>query len=137
MVFVIEMAAQGAICRPLLPKASSTSSHALKTHPSNARAAFFGISRPFCSHKHRLHKQRWSASIVRNGLFDFLTPGGSAGASDELVSEILDAARGTNGGSKASKGTCEEIEELVWSRVSDHLLCHRCKCGHAPFRQAG
>ncbi len=54
-----------------------------------------------------------SASIVRNGLFDFLTPGGPSGASSELVSEILEAARSTNGGSKASMETREQIEELV------------------------
>ena len=50
--------------------------------------------------------------MIRNGLFDFLSPGQS-GASEELVSQILDAARGTNGGSKTTAQTREEIEELV------------------------
>ena len=50
--------------------------------------------------------------MIRNGILDIFSPGPS-GASVELVSQILDAARGTNGGSRATAQTREEIEELV------------------------
>ena len=109
----INMTAQGALCHSLLPSTSCSPSHAFRVPPYNARAFFNGGLRPFVSYKQNLQKRTRSDSTVRNGLFDFLNPGGRSGASDELVSDILEAARTTNGGSKASAQTREEIEELV------------------------
>lgn len=107
------MAAQGAMCSSLPHSRMCSSSHAFRIPYGHAKAHFFGSKRPFCSvRKHPSQKYR-SARLVQNGLFDFLNPGQGSGASDKLVSEILEAARGTNGGSKANAETREEIEELV------------------------
>lgn len=107
------MAAQGKVCHPVLPSACCSPSQAFRIPSHHVRAFFKGSSRPFCTYNYKAQKRTRSDSIVRYGLFDFLNPGGSSGASDELVSEILEAARGTNGGSKADAQTREEIEELV------------------------
>ena len=101
------------MCYPLLPNASCSHSQAFRIPPYHARAFFNGASRPFVTYKRKSQKRTRSDSTVRNGLFDFLSPGGRSGASDELVSEILEAARRTNGGSKANAQTREEIAELV------------------------
>ena len=106
------MAAQGALCHPLLPSACYSPCQAFKSSPSRARAFFNGGACPLSTNLYKQQMRSRSDSIVRNGLFDFLK-GGPSGASDELVSEILEAARSTNGGSKASMQTKEQIEELV------------------------
>ncbi len=116
------MASHGGVASPLLPWTDTPSRNVLR---NNARLpiAFFGSRRPFRSCKvHSLYRSR-SACIVRNGLFDFLAPGQSSGASKQLVSEIFEAARGTNGGSRATSETREEIEELVRTVCSAHYAC--------------
>lgn len=53
---------------------------------------------------------------MKAGLLDFLSPqaGPKTDArADELVTELLEVAAGTNGGSKAQTKTREQLEELV------------------------
>ena len=59
---------------------------------------------------------------VRAGLLDFLSPaaGKASGQAEELVDELLELARGTNGGARASNDTREQLEELVGA--FSHLL---------------
>ena len=126
MFFPTKMTAQGALCHPLLPSTGYSPCQAFKSTPFRARAFFNSGSRLLSRSNYKQQRKARSDSIVRNGLFDFLTPGGPSGASDELVSEILEAARSTNGGSKASTQTKEQIEELVWSALliaARDILC--------------
>ena len=73
---------------------------------------------PFVSPKHQRGLQTRRQQAVRAGLLDFLSPqaGPKTDArADEIVSELLDIAAGTNGGSKAQTKTREQLEELVGS----------------------
>ena len=82
---------------------------------------------PFTSRGQRSAGKSRGHHIIRSGLLDFLSPqtGSKTGArADELVSELLDLARSTNGGAKARVETREQLEELVrWpsiTYVTDH-----------------
>lgn len=90
--------------------------HVFKVQANPLAQRNIRLPTPFVSQRHQGRLQTRRQQAVKAGLLDFLSPqaGPKTDArADELVSELLEVAAGTNGGSKAQTKTRQQLEELV------------------------
>jgi hypothetical protein len=80
---------------------------------------------------HSSHLRHAKRTATYAGLLDFLSPpaGKSSPQAEELVDQLLELARGTNGGSRASVDTREQLEGLVNAAGPLACACIRSSCG--------
>lgn len=82
---------------------------------------------PFVTHKPTRSGGARQHSSIKAGLLDFLNPQAGAatsGRAEELVTQLLEVARTTNGGTKANDETQEQLEDLVALSINQNWI-HR------------